>query len=702
MAQSKTRGKRNDMSRYSLRFEKEVEREYNSAIISPRLSKLRLSILFGIAMMLIFAVIEYIVSSSLGLMSFALNVSVVLSLFILLLIATYNKNISKYLSYLLMVFSIFISIAYFFRLSYLSTDALSKIFLLPVVYLIYLVSMLRADLIQQIVSVFTASLLYAYTFCYLNPVDANIKVITIVTVVFINVLGAYYVYSLEYLERNNFVLSTEKKAIKKRYKDVKVEYEELIYKSERTSTVQKKTAEMPKKVVIEPIEQSERDILYKKYKKDREKAASIAMSMIFNALPEIVCVITADGIIKHASPKFSQLIISDSKATLDNKFQQYLNKLDMERFEMLLKTGINNSDLLKNSFSIKNSEGKYNNVYMRIGRFKSFDKNMYYILSMTLEEVTPNVLLETASAPTISREDEKAIMSIYEKLKTEYKNLDDKYLELLDDNKKLNTKNSMLMTDLDKLRARLKVMAIEKDTEEATKNVDEIRIMNRIATYYSDYIARCQRELIKILENSFMTIAELHDRDFVENYYSDNKRTMLTSLYQAGAVKFRIDMYEYVLNYVESQRTELVNVRNLIQTSLTKLARYFEYTENMIEVSCPNDIVIKSKERPIELIMQNFVITSLYLILSERASGQILINVRDEKSKIIIEYKDNGKPYEPYYYELINFDKIDSNILSVNGIEFYLASKIVKKEYNGSIDISREDEYNVVKIMLYK
>ncbi len=686
----------NSLNKYTLTFERDVEREYSDSFAAERASKLRRSIFVGIAMMLVFTGVEYYISDSLDFMVVVMNIAVICSLFVLLLISTYNHNVAKKLSYFVLSASILISSAYFFGVTYLPSEVVSKTLLFEVCYIVYLIALFRADFLYQIVSVLFATCLFVYTLVYQAPLSFKDGVLYFVFAGLMLLIGIIYIYRIEYQERTNFVRATENKVIKKRYRDLKKEKEELLYKADKEVKTKKSSPE--------PLEESERELLYKKYKEDREKAARLAMTTIFNAMPEIVCVISRGGTISHASPKFLKVIGKKEISINNDTFQNYLNNNDVNRFNRFLESGLSDVKLLGESFSLRVGVDKHVSVFMKAGRFKSFDKNNYYIPSMIPEEKNGQTSQNPSSksGSTMSKEDEKSMMEIYEKLKVEYKKLSEEKTKLTEDNNKLNTKNKLFMNDLDKLRKSLKVLEIEKNTEEATKNVDEIRIMNRIATYYSDYISRCQRELIKILEDSFIIIAGLNDRDFVDGYYYQNKKTMLTSLYQAAAVKFRIDLYEYVLNYREKDRYEQINLRNLIQTSLTKLARYFDYTDNMIEVSCPKDLMIKSDSRPIELILQNFVITSLYLIIAGGIKGKILINVRDKKSKIIIEYRDNGKAYEPYYYEFINYDKIDSGILSVNGIEFYLANKIVKKEFNGNIEIDRMGEYNLIRLSLYK
>ncbi len=698
------------LNEYSLKFDKEREDEYNKKTMDILVSQKRAGIAFGIILFLVFSMVDYLMVPKLDAMMWVFKFSIIVPVFAVGYILTYFSVVKRNLGYTISMLMVIVSGIHFFSLTYIPSDILSKYYLSFIILLIYAFTLMKVDFVSSSIMLTFMSALYVVFIVSLDSIFTSEKIASSVLVFIVLLIGVIYLYQIDYMKRRCFDIDQKTKKLLKQIKsksDVESKNDEkdvTPVKAEDTKAPDEKAVDKPvtKKTDTESkLTVSEKQAMLEHFNYEKARLTDNALFKVIKSLPNVCCVVDENSVIKYASAQFAETIIGNVKKDRKNNFADYINKLDRERFQESARKKHRDKELIKKTFSVKESSGKYTNFQLAVSNMKGDKGELYYIIFLESEQVTETTIQAPKDTQKYSKED-KILLANFEELKKKQAKLELDYDDVISDNKKLTTKNSMLMADLDNVREKMRVLALQKDDEETTKNEDEIRIMNRIASYYANQITRYQRELIKILEESFLRIAEIQDRDFVEGYYLDNKQNLLKALYQSGAVQFRIELYEYLLNAKPVENPAPVELRSLLQNSLTKLARYFEYTENVVEVSCPKDLVIKSPARSIELIVQNFVITSLYLIISKGVDGLISVNVIDDRSKIIIEYKDNGKKFEPYYYDLINVDKIDSNILSVNGIEFYLAKEIIRKELKGEIEIIKDSQFNKIKISFYK
>lgn len=86
-----------------------------------------------------------------------------------------------------------------------------------------------------------------------------------------------------------------------------------------------------------------------------------------------------------------------------------------------------------------------------------------------------------------------------------------------------------------------------------------------------------------------------------------------------------------------------VDLKLYIQEVVLSLAPNFKKTKHKIDVSCPDDLVIRCAPGVIAQIFTNMIMNSLIHGFEHKKQGLIKIDIRNDGETITVHYKDNGK-----------------------------------------------------------
>jgi hemerythrin-like metal-binding protein len=134
------------------------------------------------------------------------------------------------------------------------------------------------------------------------------------------------------------------------------------------------------------------------------------------------------------------------------------------------------------------------------------------------------------------------------------------------------------------------------------------------------------------------------------------------------------------------------DVRELIDDLLTTLHSQFKRTQIKIEIHCPKGIVINGVPGLLEQLLSNLLMNSLMHAFKQgQQAGIIGIEVKQESSRIVICYSDNGagmsaevveKAFEPFF--------TTARSKGGSGLGLYVCYDIVTNHSGGSISISSD------------
>ncbi len=704
------------LNELTLKFDESYEKKYMRNMMPQMLTSKRAGLIVGIIIFVVFALLDYVSYARADKIMWIYKLLIIIPMLGIGYMLTHVDFFKSKIGVFAPLMVVITSAVHFFSLKNLSPDVNAKFYMTNIILLIYAFTMMKGDFIWTVFMMFSTSSMYAL---FINTISvlsfqqkASIYIVLIVTVV----LALIYAYHAEYIKRRSFYIEVTRDELLKTVKsmesmaqnanvnsyDMNLELQDLILdESELDIEVEKESS-------IYTTKNDNKDSKDKiNSAKESEKFMKKTLSMVIQGMPKMSCVLNTDGSIKYISSSFANLILNKTGDKLNDKFSDYLNKLDKDRFEISQSKQHKDEELLKNTFSIKDKLGKYVNVFVTIGSFTDSDDTMYYIVFLDREQkqvstiVEKNVKKEVKQNKEVDEVSSKKDAELINKLKADIESLEKFKASIVEDNNKLNTKNNLLMADLDNAQAKLREQVLKGKVESEDKFIEKLKMLNNIFLHYSYQISKYQKDLIEILEGSFIKFAELKDRKFVETYYSKNKHSILMSIYQSASIQYRLELYEYLYAKRTSKNVEIIDISETIQESFGDISKLFSYMGHGVLVSCKDNVKLKACPKSIQLIVQNMVLTSLTNAVKNDLIADIDIKVIDSESCVVVYYKDNCEQYSEYYHDVLKFSKIDSNVISVNGLEFYLIKEIMRKEFSGTIEIEDLPE-NTVRMVFYK
>jgi signal transduction histidine kinase len=135
----------------------------------------------------------------------------------------------------------------------------------------------------------------------------------------------------------------------------------------------------------------------------------------------------------------------------------------------------------------------------------------------------------------------------------------------------------------------------------------------------------------------------------------------------------------------------------LMDEILMSMRPKLKKVDHIINVHCPDDLVIESKAGPINQIMINLIMNSIIHGFEDMPQGQIDITIRSiGDTKISIEFEDNGKGIPEHMRKRI-FDPFVTTKRGQggSGLGMHLVYNLVTQALNGSISILSEEGQGV-------
>lgn len=263
--------------------------------------------------------------------------------------------------------------------------------------------------------------------------------------------------------------------------------------------------------------------------------------------------------------------------------------------------------------------------------------------------------------------------------------------------KELETLNKNLMADIDRAMAENKGLKDLEKVRIEEKSLDDIRLMGRMGAYASSSMIKNVVESLNYFDDNeaeFKSACSLR-------YINNTNSKLRENLYIAGAIKYRFDLFRL---YLEDKREGEFksDVSSSIQRSFSQLSRFFEGTGHFVDVTCKDGLFVRMGEESLDLIFQNLVLTSLSTAARAGENAHILISVSDQKSRVVIEYQDEAKNCLDYYKEVLKLKDVNSNIVSVSGLEIFFIRELIKRYTGGEVQIEAGNASNKLVMSFVK
>ncbi len=667
----------------------ETEEEYLKETTPHFLSHRRVSIIIGVIIFLIFGAVDYLLFPRLKGLIWFIRFAVVIPTFLIVFSLSYLEKFKPYFRKAIPILVIIISFAHLFSLRYIPFEATSSFYSGYILLIIYSFILMRSGFINGIVDMSLMAVFYGLFVIFNDNIESLDKIIGVILVLCTCFIGALYIYIAEYADRKHFI-------IKKRHKFTENSFN---------------IADFP--------------------------------------FEEAIIFVNKDGICKYISKQMENLIAHNKETIINNPMAKIFSKKDKKRFEESVRLGHSDQLLLEDNFHVLNKSGVAIPLKLTASEHEdaSFGKGYIIILS--------NPELEYSSARLLSNTQQLL------KQKTE---AEEKTLKQLEENKKTIQKQTESLIQKAELNAEAKPsnkpadngqiaeapVSILRDTSQATKSLPRKEDLKRIeelekrlkeysvkndALYKDAEVLRKENTLLKEARSKAITehskdsiklmgriasfvssnlgknfgenINYLKENDYIfkdtasKNYIKIVKNRVYEGLYLSASVAMRFDLFRQYLKE-DKEKPKGIEVARNLSSSISQMARYFENTHHLVEIACKDNIMIRMNEDSFKHIFQNLVINGLIAASELGIDALIEITVKEEKSKVIIEYKDNGKPYPSYYREISQLKEIDSNVLSVNGVEFFFAKELIKRESAGEVSLTVDENGNSFKMTFIK
>lgn len=263
--------------------------------------------------------------------------------------------------------------------------------------------------------------------------------------------------------------------------------------------------------------------------------------------------------------------------------------------------------------------------------------------------------------------------------------------------KELETLNKNLMADIDRAMAENKGLKDLEKVRIEEKSLDDIRLMGRMGAFASSSMIKNVVESLNYFDDKDAEFKSACSLQYINNMNSKLRE----NLYIAGAIKYRFDLFRL---YLEDKREGEFksDVSSSIQRSFSQLSRFFEGTGHFVDVTCKDGLFVRMGEESLDLIFQNLVLTSLSTAARAGENAHILISVSDQKSRVVIEYQDEAKNCIDYYKEVLKLKDVNSNIVSVSGLEIFFIRELIKRYTGGEVQIETGNASNKLVMSFVK
>jgi len=145
-----------------------------------------------------------------------------------------------------------------------------------------------------------------------------------------------------------------------------------------------------------------------------------------------------------------------------------------------------------------------------------------------------------------------------------------------------------------------------------------------------------------------------------------------------------------------SAENRTFNVSGLLEEVLLTLSAKLESANVTIAVNCPEDLIINSKPGPINQILINLILNSIYHAFDGLDHGNIIISVMNLSDQLHLHYSDNGKGIDETIKAKI-FDPFTTTKRGSggSGLGMHLVYNLVTQALDGHIALESEREQGV-------
>jgi len=145
-----------------------------------------------------------------------------------------------------------------------------------------------------------------------------------------------------------------------------------------------------------------------------------------------------------------------------------------------------------------------------------------------------------------------------------------------------------------------------------------------------------------------------------------------------------------------SEEARTFNIKQLLDEVLLTLAPQIKPLPYVINIDCPNELIVTSKPGPITQIIINLVLNSITHGFDERDHGVIEILVSISSDMLTIDYKDDGKGIDPSMLNKV-FEPFTTTKRGSggSGLGLHLVYNLVTQALGGNISFNSEIESGV-------
>jgi signal transduction histidine kinase len=139
-----------------------------------------------------------------------------------------------------------------------------------------------------------------------------------------------------------------------------------------------------------------------------------------------------------------------------------------------------------------------------------------------------------------------------------------------------------------------------------------------------------------------------------------------------------------------------VDLKLYIQEVVQSLAPNFKKTKHKIEVSCPDDLVIRCAPGVVAQIFTNMIMNSLIHGFENKKQGLIKVDIKNDGETITVHYKDNGKGLSQELLER-HFDAFFTTKRGKggSGLGTHIMYNLVTQTLGGQIKASSQEDQGI-------
>jgi signal transduction histidine kinase len=206
--------------------------------------------------------------------------------------------------------------------------------------------------------------------------------------------------------------------------------------------------------------------------------------------------------------------------------------------------------------------------------------------------------------------------------------------------------------------------------------------------------ASFMQERIKILNVAFED-KKLTSRT-MSLFLTEAQQTTTLLLSNLNRASELVSSFKQVAVDQTSEAERDVDLKLYIQEVVQSLAPNFKKTKHKIEVSCPDDLVIRCAPGVVAQIFTNMIMNSLIHGFENKKQGLIKVDIKNDGETITVHYKDNGKGLSQELLER-HFDAFFTTKRGKggSGLGTHIMYNLVTQTLGGQIKASSQEDQGI-------